>query len=124
MAEQFNPDEHTVAEVNDYLSTVDPDGDEYQRVLAAERDGQARKGVLGDDAEPGKPKVTTTKGQTFAEAAKAATPADVGYLGVSPERERTGMTDKGLSQANPAVMTGGQLPDPRRGVDDSEALKG
>lgn len=123
MAEQFNPDEHTVAEVNDYLSTVDPDGDEYQRVLAAERDGQARKGVLGD-VEPDDQQTTTTKGQTFAEAAAAATPSDVGYLGVSPERERTGMTDKGLSQANPAVMTGGQLPDPRRGVDDSEALKG
>lgn len=69
-------------------------------------------------------KVTTTKAQTFQDAAKDATPSDVGYLGVSPERERTGLEDKGLSQANPAVMKGGAIPDARRGVDDSKALKG
>lgn len=27
-----------------------------------------------------------------------------GYIGTSPARERTGLADKGLSQANPAVM--------------------
>jgi len=120
MADAYNPDEHTVTEVNDYLK--DADDTERERVLAAERDGQARKGILGDEPEP--TAVTATKGATFQEAAAAATPSDQGYIGYSPERERTGMTDKGLSQSNPAVMTGGQLPDPRQGVDDSEALKG
>lgn len=45
----FDPAEHTVAEVNDYLDRADDD--ERERVLALERDGQARKGVLGSDNE-------------------------------------------------------------------------
>ena len=65
----------------------------------------------------------STKGATSQEAAAAATPADKGYLGTSPERERTGRADKGLSQANPAIMSGGTIPDPRPGVDDTEALE-
>lgn len=42
----FDPDGHTVAEVNAYLSGVD-DG-ERQRVLAAEASGQSRKGIVGE----------------------------------------------------------------------------
>lgn len=44
----FDPAEHTVAEVNAHLEKAD--ADERARVLAAERDGQARKGIL-DNAE-------------------------------------------------------------------------
>lgn len=74
--------------------------------------------------EPDEAKDTKTRGQTFAEAAEKATPADVGYVGTSPERERTGRDDKGLSLQNESIVTGkGPVPDPRRGVDDSEALK-
>ena len=43
----FDPNTHTVAEVNAYLAKADDE--ERARVLAAERDGQARKTVLGDD---------------------------------------------------------------------------
>lgn len=43
----FNPADHTVSEVNKYLDRADDD--ERARVLAAERDGQARKGILGDN---------------------------------------------------------------------------
>ena len=71
-------------------------------------------------------KETTTKAETFDKAAEAATPTETSasYIGTSPERERTGMDDKGLSQANPAILTGGPVPDPRHGVDDADALKG
>lgn len=69
-------------------------------------------------------KATNTKGATFEQAAQDADPAEVGYIGTSPERERTGLSDKGLSQQNPAVMEGGPIPDARPGVDDSDALKG
>lgn len=44
----FDPAVHTVAEVNAHLANAD--ADERARVLTAERDGQARKGVL-DNAE-------------------------------------------------------------------------
>lgn len=112
---KFNPDDHTVDEVQEYLSTADDD--EKARVLDVERQGQARKGIVGDgDA------ATTTKAQTFADAAAAATPAETGYTGFSPEADRTGRRDKGLSQRNPAIMQGGPVPDVRVGVDDSEAL--
>lgn len=51
MAEQFNPEDHTAAEVTDYLATAD--ADEFARVLEAERAGKARKTVLDftQDAE-------------------------------------------------------------------------
>lgn len=42
----YNPDDHTVDEVNEYLSTQDPNGDEYARVMDAEKAGQGRKGIL------------------------------------------------------------------------------
>lgn len=44
----FDPSTKTAAEVNAHLAKADPD--ERARVLAAERDGQARKTVL-DNAE-------------------------------------------------------------------------
>jgi hypothetical protein len=43
--EQFDPSQHTVAEVNAYLEDADPD--EKARVLEQERAGKARKGILG-----------------------------------------------------------------------------
>lgn len=42
----FDPADHTVDEVNEYLSTVDPNGAEYARVIDAEKAGQGRKGIL------------------------------------------------------------------------------
>lgn len=124
----FNPDEHTVDEINDYLATVDDD--ERERVLAAEREGQARKTVNGlhvaDDTTTNEASTdeTTTRASTFEQAADAATPDEGdGRIGLSPEAERTGRRDKGLSQGNPNVMNGGPLPDPRRGVDDSNAIE-
>jgi len=43
----FDPDEHTVDEVNTYLESASED--EQSRVLAAEEAGKARKGILGDE---------------------------------------------------------------------------
>jgi hypothetical protein len=43
----YNPDDHTVPEVNEWLESHP---NERDRVLKAEKDGQARKGILGDDA--------------------------------------------------------------------------
>lgn len=129
----------TVDQVNDYLAEHP---DEREALLAAEADGQNRKGIMeGPHAEapPADPgpvdasdgtatdTATGTAGTTFAEASEASTAsldAEDGLLGVSPERDRTGMPDKGLSQRNPAVMNqGGMVPDARPGVDDSAALK-
>lgn len=42
---EFNPADHTVPDVNDYLETADEA--ERDRVLAAERTGQGRVGILG-----------------------------------------------------------------------------
>lgn len=111
-----DPGDFTVEQVQAHLDGADKD--ERTRVLDAERAGKARVGILGSGETP----EDTTKGQTFSEAAKAATPDEVGYLGFSPEAERTGRADKGLSQANPAIMRGGPVPDVRASVDDSEAL--
>lgn len=123
-----------VDDVNAYLAE---NPDEREALLAAEADGQNRKGIVegphaapstdpdGDGTATGT--ATGTAGATFAEAAEVSTAsldAEDGLLGVSPERERTGMADKGLSQRNPAVMNqGGMVPDARPGVDDSDALK-
>ena len=43
----FDPSAHSVAEVNAYLDRAEDD--ERDRVLAAERAGKARVGVLGND---------------------------------------------------------------------------
>lgn len=45
----FDPDEHTVDEVLDYLTSDDIEDDETERVLDAERKGKQRKGILGDE---------------------------------------------------------------------------
>lgn len=42
---EYNPADHTVADVNRYLSSASPD--ERDRVLAAERNGANRAGVKG-----------------------------------------------------------------------------
>ena len=123
-----DPKDFTVTQVNDYLNTLTgTDDPEHQRVLAAEADGEKRKGILGEPTEPGQEEgdqaPLTTKGASFEDAAKDATPDPKGYWGQSPEAERTGRRDKGLSQRNPAVMNqGGQVPDPSPHVDDSEAI--
>lgn len=47
----YNPDDDTVAGVNAYLDSLEDDGpgsEERERVLAAERAGQARKGIVGE----------------------------------------------------------------------------
>jgi hypothetical protein len=46
-AELFDPSEHTVAEVEEYLESADED--ERERVLAAEAEGKARKSLLPDE---------------------------------------------------------------------------
>ena len=132
----YDPSQHTVAEVTAHLATVD--AEEAQRIQEAEAAGKDRATIRDwtpEDVQEGTeegPKTqpegqdTVTKAATFSEAAKAAQPAKTedGYVGFSPERERTGLADKGLSQQTPAILTGGPVPDARPGVDDSEALKG
>lgn len=50
--DEWDPGEHTVAEVVEYLDGLgDDETDERDRVLAAEAEGKARKGVL-ERAEP------------------------------------------------------------------------
>jgi hypothetical protein len=126
-----DPADFTVDQVNDYLNRTEGAGSEaHTAVLAAERQGQARKGILGaydaegsDKPEDDSDGRLTTKGATFQEAAEDAEPDTKGYLGESPEAIRVGRRDKGLSQRNPAVMNqGGQVPDPSPFVDDSEAI--
>ena len=117
--------------VNDY---IEAHPDEREAVLAAEAEGQNRKGIVegphsqmadaGTQGDANGTKDTTTKGATFAEAAEAATPDPKGYFGTSPERERTGAADKGLSQQSPGILDGSiPAPDARPGVDDSEAIE-
>lgn len=123
----YNPNDYTVDEVNAYLADHP---DEREAVLAAETDGKARKGILEADAAPAEQgdadgtADTTTKGQTFAEAAEnVAHQEAVGYVGTSPERERTGRADKGLSQQAPGILDGSvPAPDPRPNVDDSDTI--
>lgn len=129
----FDPAEHTVVGVNEYLAQATDS--EKARVLEAEEGGQARVSILegkeaqaaAADAQEATQEAAqatkSTKGASFAEAAKVAKVDDKGFIGTSPERERTGRADKGLSQANPNIMRGGVIPDPRQGVDDSEALE-
>lgn len=123
----------TVDDVNAYLADHE---DERAAILAAEAEGQNRKGIIeGPYAAPSDPSPATTdglpadvetKGATFAEAAQAVSHTDdKGYIGTSPERERTGLADKGLSQQSPGVLDGKTaVPDSRPMVDDSDALKG
>lgn len=46
---QYDPADHTVEEVNDYLANADDA--ERERVLQAERDDKDRVGITGDDAD-------------------------------------------------------------------------
>lgn len=41
-----NPADHTVAEVNEFLKGDEVTGDEYDRVMAAEREGRNRIGIM------------------------------------------------------------------------------
>lgn len=132
----YNPTDYTVDEVNAYLADHP---DERESVLAAEADAGNRKGIVegphGTPAAPSQPTATqgdadgtadtTTKGQTFAEAAEnVAHQEAVGYVGTSPERERTGRADKGLSQQAPGILDGSvPAPDPRPNVDDSDTIE-
>jgi hypothetical protein len=43
--EEYDPSQHTVEQVNAYLDSADEE--EKERVLQAERDGQARRGIVG-----------------------------------------------------------------------------
>jgi hypothetical protein len=45
---EYDPSQHTVPEVNDYLDSEDVDDAERARVLGLEAAGEARKGILGD----------------------------------------------------------------------------
>lgn len=119
----------TVDKVNAY---IEEHPDEREAVLAAEADGENRKGIVegphatADDAEAdGQPSTTTTKAQTFSDAAENVTHYDEkGFLGTSPERERTGASDKGLSQKSPGILDGSSpAPDSRPLVDDSDAIE-
>lgn len=51
-----NPADHTVAEVNEFLKGDEVTGDEYDRVVQAERDGKNRIGIISgsgqEDAAP------------------------------------------------------------------------
>lgn len=47
-----DPGGYTVAQVNEYLSGLDPEGGDYDAVVAAERAGFGRKGILGDTPAP------------------------------------------------------------------------
>lgn len=42
-----DPADYTVDQVNAYLEKLDPDEDEYARVIDLETAGEARKGILG-----------------------------------------------------------------------------
>jgi hypothetical protein len=44
----FDPADSSAEEVNAYLDSVDPEGEEYQRVLSAEVEGKNRKTVVGE----------------------------------------------------------------------------
>lgn len=48
-ANRFDPNDASVSEVKEYLAGADED--ERERVLAAEAEGKARKGILADTSE-------------------------------------------------------------------------
>lgn len=50
MTDAYNPDAHTVAEVQEYLDTAD--AQEAARVKAMENSGQNRKGILEYQPDP------------------------------------------------------------------------
>lgn len=89
----FDPADHTVAEVNEYLATADDA--ERQRVLDAEKDGQNRSSVKA-------PTTDTGSGQTVTEAGESATEAEgekyqKGYEGFAPSRDGDNPVDLTLA---------------------------
>ena len=44
----FDPNDHTMPEVLEYLTSPDTSPEEQERVLELERNGKARKGILGE----------------------------------------------------------------------------
>lgn len=117
--EQYDPSNYDVAEVNKYLAEANDD--EKARVLQAERDGKARKGILGDDIPEEEPQGLASTGNPNDLAAPITTPdsapahqegappelvavadkaEELGYLGA--ERDKPD-----YSQGNPTVMNGG-----------------
>lgn len=90
-----DPGDYTVDQVNAYLETVTDDA-ERARVLGAEQDGQARKGILeGTHTAPtpeGEKPGPDTKAETFSEAAAKVQPVqgekyEKGYDGYAPSRD-------------------------------------
>lgn len=85
MAEQYDPSNYTVDEVNDYLKSDTTTDEERARVLQAERDGQARKGILGDEATSTEGDATTVTESGAPEAVGEA--YQKGYHGFVPSRD-------------------------------------
>lgn len=50
MAEQYDPTDHTVQEVQAHLDTVD--ADEFQRIVDAEASGKNRQGIVTYAQDP------------------------------------------------------------------------
>lgn len=46
-SDAYDPADHTVDEVLDHLSGLDPDGDEYAAVIEAEKSGKNRTTIVG-----------------------------------------------------------------------------
>lgn len=83
--ETFDPNDHTVDEVNAYLASADDA--EKARVLEAEQASQNRKTIDGNTE-----RVTETKAETFSVAAQAVPEAQgekyqKGYDGYVPSRD-------------------------------------
>lgn len=94
--------------------------------MADETQTQKSAAQKAADDKAAQPQDTTTKASTFQEAAQAVDldkAREQGYIGTSPEAERTGRPDKGLSQLNPAILNGDSVPDARPQVDDSAAIQ-
>lgn len=110
MADEFNPSEHTVPEVLEYLASLD-DTDaeahdaEVQRIYQAEADGEARKGVL--EAIGGTPaeESTLTEAQQRTEAQQAQV-AETGVLHDSGLLDRDAEDFQGVKPAADSAPDG------------------
>lgn len=101
-----NPDDFTVDQVTAFLATADDA--EKARVIEAEKHGQGRKGIVGEDepapeAEPeSKPTVDTSKADTVEQAGAKHTEAQgekyqKGYDGFVPSRDGDNPVDLTLA---------------------------
>lgn len=83
MAETFDPADYTVDGVNEYLESAD--AAERQRVLDAEREGSARKGVLegpyGDQGSDPAPKTQEAASEPLEGTQALEAAVEKGYLG-------------------------------------------